>query len=59
MDDTSPTQKQRAGLYAGNLGYFRKPHYLRRLRLWCFLATLILSLVTVVSYRYWKRDNLK
>ncbi|MCX6980554.1 MAG: hypothetical protein NTV08_07355 [Verrucomicrobia bacterium] len=58
MDDTSPTQKQRAGLYAGNLGYFRKPHYLRRLRLWCFLATLILSLVTVVSYRYWKRDNL-
>lgn len=58
MDDNSPTQKQRAGQYAGNLGYFRKPHYLRRLKLWCFLAALILSLVAAGSYRYWKRDNI-
>ena len=58
MDDTSPTQKQRAAQYSGNLGYFRKPHYLRRIRLWCFLAALVVSLGAVVSYRFWKRDTI-
>ena len=58
MDDTSPTQKQRSGLYADNLGYFHRPHYLRRLRLWLFLVSLILSLGAVASYRYWKRDSI-
>ncbi len=58
MDDNSPTQKQRAGQYAANLGYFRRPHYLRRIRLWCFLAALALSMGAVVSYRHWKRDTI-
>jgi hypothetical protein len=58
MDDNSPTQKQRAGQYAANLGYFGKPHYLRKARLWVFVATLILSLVAVLSYRFWKRDSI-
>jgi len=58
MDDSSPTQKQRSGLYAGNLGYFRRPHYLRRLRLWSFLAAAILSIGAVISYRHWGKDEI-
>ena len=58
MDDSSPTQKQRAGQYAANLGYFRRPHYLRRLRLWFLLAAVILSIGAVITYRYWGKDDL-
>ena len=58
MDDSSPTQKQRAGQYAANLGYFGRPHYLRRLRLWFFLAAVILSIGAVITYRYWGKDDL-
>lgn len=58
MDDTSPTQKQRAGRYAGNLGYFRKSHYLRRLKLWCFIAAVILSVGAAITYRHWRKDEI-
>ena len=58
MDDSSPTQKQRAERYAGNLGYFRRPHYLRRLRLWFFIAAVLLSVGAVITYRYWGRDEI-
>jgi len=29
MAENRPTQKQISGEYQGNLGYFKKPHYLR------------------------------
>ena len=58
MDDSSPTQKRRSQLYAGNLGYFRKPHYLRRLRLWSFMAAVILSIGVVISYRHLGKDEI-
>ena len=58
MDDTSPTQKQRSERYAGNLGYFRGPHYLRRMRLWFFIASVILSAGALLTYRYWGKDEI-
>ena len=53
MADKNPTQKQIAGKYAGNLGYPREPHYLRRLRLWCFAAAVVVSILGVFTFRYW------
>ncbi len=53
MAEKKPTQKQIAGKYAGNLGYFRKSHYLRSLRAWCFAAAVVVSIVGVFTYRYW------
>ncbi len=58
MDDNSPTQKQRAGRYAGNLGYFRQSHHLRTLRLWLLVIAMLLSIGAVVTYRHWGKDEL-
>ena len=58
MDGDSPTQKQRALRYAGNLGYFRRSHYLRRLRLWFFIAAVFLSVGAVITYRHWGKDEI-
>lgn len=53
MDGNPPSQKQTAQKYDGNLGYFRKSHYLRRLRGWCFVIAVLCSLIAVASYQYW------
>jgi hypothetical protein len=53
MAEKNPTQKEIAGKYRSNLDYFRKPHYLRRLRWWCFAVAVVGSLAGVFTYRYW------
>lgn len=47
------TQKQIAEKYHRNLAYFKKAHYFRRLRGWCFLAGVVLSVVGVLSFHFW------
>ena len=57
MEDGSSTQKQRSLLYSGNLGYFRRAHYLRRLRMLFTLTAAIAAAGTVATYRFWKNDD--
>jgi hypothetical protein len=44
------TTKQISETYRGNLEYFRKPHYLRRLRGWAFAIAVIASLAIAFGY---------
>ena len=53
MDGNPPTQKQIAQKYDGNLGYFGKSHYLRRLRGWCFAIVALCSLVGAITFHFW------
>ena len=53
MAEKKPTQKQIASRYIGNLGYPRKAHYVRRLRGWCFLTAVVISILGALSYSYW------
>ena len=53
MDGNSPKPKQIAQRYWGNLAYFRKPHYLRGLRGWCFGIVLLCSIVGAATYHRW------
>ncbi len=53
MDGNSPTPKQSSQKYWGNLGYFRKSHYMRRLRGWCFAITALCAIVAAATYHYW------
>ena len=53
MDGNPPTPKQIARKYWGNLGYFRKSHYLRRLRGWCFAIAVLCSIVGAATFRFW------
>jgi hypothetical protein len=53
MDGNPPTPKQIAQKYWGNLAYFRKSHYLRRLRTWCFATIALCSLVGAATFHYW------
>ncbi|MHA3770856.1 cytochrome c3 family protein [Verrucomicrobiota bacterium sgz303538] len=46
------TSKQIAEKYKGNLDYFRKPHYLRRLRGWAFAIAVIGSLSAALGFYY-------
>jgi hypothetical protein len=48
----SPTQKQIAEKYKGNLNYFHKPHYYRSLR---FAAFVVVAVGTVVAMMTWRR----
>src|SRR6266853_1554250 len=57
MADEHPTQKQIAEKYRGNFGYFRKAHYLRRLRWWCFAAAVAASIVGASTFRFWGRQQ--
>ena len=52
------TQKQTTQKYGGNLGYFRRTHYLRRLRGWCFVIAAVCSLGAVASFRFWGGDEI-
>jgi hypothetical protein len=58
MSGREPTQKQIAEKYKGNLGYFRKGHYLRRLRGWLFFLAVLASIGGVLSFRYWGGEEL-
>jgi len=53
MDGTPPTPKQVAQKYWGNPGYFRKSHYLRRLRGWCFVIVALCSIVGAATFHSW------
>ncbi|MEI6714595.1 MAG: hypothetical protein WCO60_12635 [Verrucomicrobiota bacterium] len=53
MDNQSNSQKRIARIYAGNLGYFRRSHYLRTLRLLGFLLMLALCAFAVFGYFKW------
>src|SRR5688572_14057200 len=44
------TQKQIAQRFKGNLDYFRKPHYWRRLRLWTILLVCIIGVATMAFF---------
>ncbi|MEA3208131.1 MAG: hypothetical protein QOE70_1188 [Chthoniobacter sp.] len=52
------TQKQVAEKYKGNLAYYTKPHYLRRLRGWCFVFTAVAAIAGAVTYQYWGSERL-
>lgn len=53
MDGDSPKPRQIAQRYWGNLAYFRKPHYLRGLRGWCFAIVLLCSIVGAATFHRW------
>ena len=53
MDKDKPSQKQIASSYRGELGYPRKPHYLRRVRGACFVGAVLVSLLGVLAFRFW------
>ncbi|HEX8312103.1 MAG TPA: cytochrome c3 family protein [Chthoniobacteraceae bacterium] len=53
MAGPNRTQKQVAEKYKGNLDYFRKGHYLRRLRLLAFLLAVFGSIAAVLTFRDW------
>ena len=57
MADDTPSQKKVSGMYQDNLGYFRRPHYLRRLRLRAFLGVVIFAVLAVAGFRYWGKDE--
>src|SRR5687768_9654273 len=44
------TQKQIAQRFKGNLDYFRKPHYWRRLRVWTILLVCIIGVATMAFF---------
>ena len=46
------TSKQIAEKYKGNLDYFRKSHYLRRLRGWTFVLAVVGSLGVALGFHY-------
>lgn len=51
------TQKQIAEKYKGNLDYFRKGHYLRRLRGIAFLLAVAGSIAAVLGFRFWGTEE--
>ena len=53
MADQPRTQKQIAQKYKDNLDYYRRGHFLRRLKLACFLLAVLGSLGAVFGFRYW------
>ncbi len=53
MAELPASQKKISQSYSGNLGYFRRPHYLRSLRFWCFTITAIVSVVVAVTFNQW------
>ncbi len=53
MADQPRTQKQIAQKYKGNLDYYRRGHFLRRLKLLLFLLAVFGSLGAVFGFRFW------
>jgi len=58
MDGKDITQKQISEKYKGSLDYFRRGHYLRRLRLGVFLLAVVVSIGLAVGFRYWGSPEL-
>jgi len=50
-------QKQIAENYKGSLDYTNKPHLFRRVRLICFVAAVVISIVAVVGFRHFGGDT--
>ena len=57
MAGPNPTQKQIAEKYKGNLDYFRKGHYYRRLRLILFLVAVVGSIGAVLTFGRWGKEE--
>ena len=53
MPEIPDSQKKISKGYSGNLAYFRRPHYLRSLKFWCFAATLTLCVLGVLGFDKW------
>ncbi len=51
------TQKQIAEKYKGNFDYFKKGHYFRRLRGWCFLVAVVASVGGLVAFQFWGKQS--
>src|SRR6266540_3605815 len=58
MAGQNPTQKQIAEKYKGNLDYFHKGHYYRRLRTICFLIAVVGSVGAVFTWSYWGKEEM-
>ena len=52
MSESPRTQKQIAERFRGTLDYFKKPHYLRRARLWLSVGCCAASLVAIAVYQH-------
>ena len=57
MPGPNRTQKQIAEKYKGNLDYFHKGHYYRRLRAVCFLLAAIGSIAAALTFPYWGKQE--
>lgn len=53
MPELPDSQKKISKGYSGNLGYFRRPHYWRRLRFLCFSFVVALSVFGVLVFGKW------
>ena len=53
MADQPRTQKQIAQKYKDNLDYYRRGHFLRRLKLVLFLLAIFASIGAVFGFRFW------
>ena len=58
MAGPNRTQKQVAEKYKGNLAYYHKSHYFRRLRLIAFLVAVIGSLGALLTFGRWGREEI-
>jgi hypothetical protein len=57
MASINPTQKQIAEKYKGNLDYFHKGHYYRRLRGILFVVAVIASVSAVATWSRWGKTQ--
>src|SRR4030095_15059514 len=57
MPAPNRTTKQIAEKYKGNLDYFHKGHFFRRLRLICFIIAVVGSIAAVLTFRYWGKEQ--
>lgn len=53
MPELPDSQKKISKEYSGHLAYFRKPHYLRRLKFLCFTGALTAIVVGMFTYEKW------
>ncbi|MEO7319668.1 MAG: hypothetical protein ABIZ56_11820, partial [Chthoniobacteraceae bacterium] len=53
MANQPRTQKQIAQKYKDNLDYYRRGHFLRRLKLILFLLAIFVSIGAVFGFRFW------
>src|SRR5262245_40748431 len=53
MPQPNRTTKQIAERFKGNLDYYKKPHYLRRLKFIVPLVVTLLAIAAVLAYHSW------